>query len=361
MKPFRRHGLSIAAAIFFLVLATGCATKQVKGPNARIDLPDVHIEVDPSGNLPAKFWDSYSLFNKANKQFDKGNYDKARALYEKLAANYPNDELVALSVFNQALCLERTENYPQALEIYTYLNQHFAEKVGRVKLQFRFAYCYEKQERFDLARSSLQMIAQSPDATPVQKIQAEARIGIATFELGEKIKAKGQLRAAIGKYEEYRARKIPIDVFFYAKALYTLGEYYYEVFREVELSGEEKELELALERKAMQFILARAQYIKVIRSYDRQWAFASLYRIGEGYEHFYFAMADAPAPSDLTVEERVEYAAKLREEIAPVFEKALDAYRRNLRLAGDLDMSNEWIVKTQAKLKALEKWKQENL
>lgn len=360
MKKQMLNRLKISLAVSICLVVCGCAATRVV-PDQHMDFPDMHIEVDPSGDVPAKFWDAYILFRQGNELFDAKRFEEAIPFYDKLLANYDNAEMVSGTLFNKALCYEGIGRYDLALPLYEKLRVEHPAQFDPVRLAFRYAYCYEKTEQWQKVRGVLAGVLTNPNATPVQKLQAEARDAMALFYSGEEEKAKAPLRRAIGQYQDLRERQITVDNFFFSKTCFTLGEYYYRRFLEVELKGENEELERNLDNKATIFLLARAQYLKSIKTYDHTYMFASLFRIAEGYEHFYFTMYNAPLPSDLKPSEVDEYNKKLREYIRPVFDKSIKAYQENIRLGKSLTEKNEWLIKSDERLRYLEKWQQEQL
>ena len=116
----------------------------------------------------------------------------------------------------------------------------------------------------------------------------------------------------------------------------------------IELTGDAGALSEALHEKAAAFIEAREFYTNAVRSYEPTWVTAALYKLGLGYELFYRAVLAVPDPPELTDAERPAYRRALLEKMHPALEKALTLYRRNLEIAADLRVSNEWIEMTRA-------------
>jgi tetratricopeptide (TPR) repeat protein len=256
--------------------------------------------------------------------------------------------------------MEEVGQFDKALEAYRRLKDSFPDAVGAVKLDFRFAYCYENLEQWRPAFAHLNAALQFPKISPAEKIQAEGRIAIATYHLGDLENAKRLLRAAIETYQDLRSRKITVDNYYFAKTCFTLGDVYFGQFQAVKLEGDQSQLEQSLESKATLFILARAQYLKAIKTYDQTWMFASLFRIGQGYELFYFAMLEAPVPPDVEGEQKARYTELLKERLEPVIQKALEAYRQNLKLGANLKVENPWIEQTRQHYEKLSAWIQEH-
>jgi len=134
-----------------------------------------------------------------------------------------------------------------------------------------------------------------------------------------------------------------------------LGEIHFARFRGIELSGNEESMARDLGEKADAFVAARNCYTLAIRTYEPEWVVASLFRIGLGYELFYEAVLATPIPEGLTAAEQTEYRRKLREKLQPVLKKALQAYRRNLELAGDMKVDSEYVRETRERYATLSK------
>lgn len=339
-------------ALIAVCIFSGCTAK--KTPSVQLDFPAMHIEADPQGKLPPKYWDAYTLFNKGNKAFDAGQYDAARELYTKVLTNYPEEEMTAKSLFNIGLCHEREGDYEKAIATYGALQSKYPGSVDMVRLMFRYAYCYETLSMWAEATVYLDSIQNASKATPLQKLQAQARRAIATYLSGKKDQAKKELRAAMEKYEDFRRRNITIDNYYYAKTCFYLGEYYYSRYETLELSGDVDRMAMQLENIATLFMLSRAQYLKSIRTYDDYYTFASLHKIGQGYEQFAEIILNAPVPEDLSPDQKAEYINALKEKVEPAIKKAVMIYQRNVKLGVDLGASNEWLENSKKRLQYLE-------
>ena len=98
---------------------------------------------------------------------------------------------------------------------------------------------------------------------------------------------------------------------------------------------------------------AGALYIEAVRIGDAETVPPSLHRLGEGFEDFRGAILASPPPRGLSDREREEYVFLLEEKAAPLEEKAVDAYRKNLRQAVAAGISSPWVDRSVARLKSL--------
>lgn len=95
------------------------------------------------------------------------------------------------------------------------------------------------------------------------------------------------------------------------------------------------------------------QFLEAIRLGDGETVAASLHRLGEGFEDFRTALLSSPFPKGLSEEEREEYRFLLEEKAAPIEEKAVEAYRSNLRQAVAANVASPWVGKSLDRLRAL--------
>ena len=184
-----------------------------------------------------------------------------------------------------------------------------------------------------------------PAARPVPLRAAEAicRKGLALHRLGRDDEAIGTLRRGLADLSALRKGRLLIGAEVIGEGYFTLGEIYGARFDAVSLAVPDSEMEAALTTKSELLLLARAQYVKAIRSYSRYWMSAALCRVGQGYERYRDAILSAPFPAGLTPSETREYKRKLEDKTAPILRKALAAHRRNLKLARELGIDNEWV------------------
>ena len=320
----------------------------------RLDKFDpMHIEVDPTGKLPPRFWDTYTLFEQAGTFFDAKQYDKAVEFYLKLVQAYPNSETAPLALFNAGLCYEELQEWDKAIICYSQIQKNYPNKADRIELQTRQGTCLENKGDWKTARKIFIETAEYWEATPIQRVEFRGRAAEALYFLGQIEDAEYELRNVEADYINFERGHVPYKKYFRARLLFHLGEVYYAKFEAVSLALPEEKLADQLEFKARLFILAREQYTKCILTYQKEWMTASLYKIGRGYEEFYHILHDAPLPNALSENEVMEYKTKLEKKIAPALSKALEAYQQNIRLGADLKIDNQWIQMSQGRLKVL--------
>ena len=95
--------VAFTAALLPCLLA-GCAARAPLSIDMSSD--PLHIEVDPEGSLPPRFWDSYLLMQRAEALFSEKRFSEALPLYRKIASQFPKSDLYPIALYNAGLCLE---------------------------------------------------------------------------------------------------------------------------------------------------------------------------------------------------------------------------------------------------------------
>ena len=342
----RRAGI-LPAVIFAvaLLLLPACASIGIRTDNVQMQLPPVLIEGDPNG-LRGEIYDAYDLFDRADRAFVRSEWETAEKLYLRLLEKFPDSDVAPLARYNLGLVYENNDRWADALAVYNGFPVPPGRGVRLEEVRLRRGICLTRLERYTDARTQFELILNQFGVPPLEFNQARACAGIAAFYENDVVLAEHYLRQALATYEENAERGVLHAKATYAEGYFVMGEIYFARFEQVELAGQGTVLERSLREKAELFITARELYTLAIRTYERKWIVASLFRIGMGYELFWRALSNASPPADLTEAERGEYRRKLEAKIKPVLTKALQAYRRNLQLAADFHVDNRWVEQT---------------
>jgi len=337
-----------------LALLTGCASFRASGGNTSIELPPVTIVGDPTGRH-SDIYDAYDLFERGDKAFVVADWPLAEKIYRLLLDKYPDSDVAPLARYNLGLVYERTQRWTDALRVYEGFGDDLGKDIRLEEVRMRKAVCLARLARHREAQQQLEAILHQFGVPPLEFNEARARLGIAYYHDGDEILAEHHLRAALEIYERNAERGVVHARAAYAEGYFVLGEIHFARFRGIELSGNEESMARDLGEKADAFVAARNCYTLAIRTYEPEWVVASLFRIGLGYELFYEAVLATPIPEGLTAAEQTEYRRKLREKLQPVLKKALQAYRRNLELAGDMKVDSEYVRETRERYATLSK------
>ena len=334
--------LGLVAALVAFIFA-GCRSISVSPePAEAVDMGVVRFESDPDGVLPGRFWDAYLLFEEAGREYDRREFRQALELYARIPAEFPESDLVGRALFNEAVCLEELGHFEESNAIYRRLLVQYPQAIDTDRVWFRIAECAEQAGDWETAARIFGQALPGLGLTPIREAEARVRLGIALYHLERTQAAIGALRRGLEQLRDLRNHSIRFADYYVGKGYFTLGEIYFQRFRSLSLDVPEPEIPRTLDHKSELLLLARAQYVQAIRSYAVEWMTAALCRIGEAYEHYRRAVLMAPLPTGLTAQEEREYIIRLEEAMEPVLRKSIEAHRRNLRLAGELGIENEW-------------------
>ena len=339
----------VAAAILTAIMLGGLALGQVACGStqvgARLVLPPTTIVGDPLGRR-GDIYDAYELFDRAEKSFVAADWPRARALYEKLIAEYPASNVMPLARYNLGLVHERGRDWAAALAVYRSFPTPPGRGVRLEEVRLRTGVCLSRLERHADAQAEFQKILDQFGVPRLEYNEARARLGIAAFHAGNEVLAEHYLAQAFAEYEANLARGVCFARAAHAEGYFVMGEIYFRRFQEIELGSEHHALARLLRQKAETFVVARAYYTQAIRTHEPTWLVASLFRLGMGYELFYREVLAVPTPPELLSPAQEEYRAELALKLKPVLDKALTAYRRNLELAVDLRVDGPWVKLT---------------
>ncbi|MBZ0270990.1 tetratricopeptide repeat protein [bacterium] len=346
----RRRAAIAGLVAFAAILAAGCATRPMPKSTAEITLDALHLEVDPTGELPPRFWDSWTLMQQGKALFEKKRYDEARKAFARVVAEYPESEVVPHALFNVALCHEALGEWDEALAIYVALEKKRGATIELKELRLRQAECAERAELWSEAVAILERLSGMFSLTQIERINATIRHGVALFRADDALRARDRLKTGLAAYEDMTKKQLPVGTYHVARGYFTLGEIYFDFFDRAKLEGEGRDLAERLETKARLLLLARENYLHCLRTYQADWMPASLHRLAHAFEKFYFAMLEYPVPADLDEEEAIAYRRRLDDKIRNVLLKAIDAYERNIKLDRELGLKSPWARKSEKRL-----------
>jgi tetratricopeptide (TPR) repeat protein len=359
MRPGAPH--SIAAAILLSALLPACgprpSTRLGPAPDGEVvRLDPVHVTATQDGErVVLDAYDAKELFVRASAALRAESYAEATRLYAAIVAEFPDSDLVPLSLYNQGLCYDAMGRFQDAATAYSTLVERFPDSDDTADALFRLAGSYEALESWDDAVKALDALLARPDLGGVERVEVLARKGSALIQIGRPEDARVALEEATRLFRQGRGISPSDSVFYYSMAQFKLGEIVHNEMRAIQLPADETLLAERLEAKAKALLEAQRLYTKVIRIGHAHWAAAAAYRIGALYHHLWKDMLDAPPPSDLTAEESEIYFEILRERTRVLLKKAVLQWERTLKLARRLGLDNEWIDATTKDLEEIRK------
>lgn len=336
---------------------------------------------EPGERRDVEKWVAFSLFRRAEGALPE-KAAEAAALFRQAAREFPSQEIAETALFRAgtagmqagaeadaiaaflavesegkdkalvsdstrwlARLYEKTGNRPAAAERYERLAAGEGDKQEKGELLLRAA---ELLAGIDEPRSRRNFVA----VASLPETPAAMRIS-SLFRAAESARGEGKTDEADRYYEEtvnaHRAAPAASPETA-GKALFRRGEFRFARYRALSIVPP---LEKTFAAKQAALEAASALYVEAVRIGDAETVSASLHRLGEGLEDFRTAVLGSPPPKGLSEREREEYVFLLEERAAPIEEKAVEAYLKNLRQAVAGDFFSPWAEKSLDRLKSL--------
>lgn len=310
---------------------------------------------------------------------------RADAAYSELIAKYPGTEEGALGAWNGAQMYEAIAQFRDAARFYEAYTERFPKApkaadagYNAVLLRLsardykaavvdgkRFAERFPKDSALDDVYFLIGRAHEAERAygeaegtyreylrrtrNPDRRVEAYAR-------LGQVLGAAGQSKAANAAFSEavdeaHRHKKTLKEGRFYAaQARFLQGDAALAEFDAVKIEGDLRSLSTRLKLKAKLLAKSATIYAEVVEFEVAEWVTAALFKVGQSYELFAKALAEAPLPPGLNEEEQQVYRDELSMFVIPIEERALQAYEGGYKRARDLGIYNQWTVKMRAGL-----------
>ena len=176
-------------------------------------------------------------------------------------------------------------------------------------------------------------------------MQGYVLLAIALVKNGEEKAAGDALKSAVDIGKHRRQELGPDGKYAAARARYMEGERVIARFDGIQIQGDVKQLSQRLKQKTELLKQASTIFLDVVSLGVAEWTTAALYQIGRTYEEFAKAMKDAPAPANLSDDDKKAYTAQIEEFVVPIEERSLDAYENGWKKAVELGIYNQWTAK----------------
>ncbi|MDZ7373931.1 MAG: tetratricopeptide repeat protein [candidate division KSB1 bacterium] len=300
-------------------------------------------EASPDDQLAA-----VSLFE-AGTQYEKaGLPDLALQQYDLLCARFPQSQFADESLYRSSLLRESAGDWREAARGYIRLASQYPQSRFARRALFLAGSCLESAGAPDEAAGIYeQYVNRFGPQDPNEYLECLVRWAEIRRHAGDLVAARKLLDHALDSFNRLRINLASVDDYLGAKAQFLIGEILYQGYAAVVL---EPPLDRSLRLKQARFTEVLRAYTEAAKYRVAEWTSAATCRIGEAFEEFARALWESPLPPDLTPEQRDTYIRKLAEQVRPFKEKAYEAHRRNLRLAEETGLTNDWIVRSREHL-----------
>jgi tetratricopeptide (TPR) repeat protein len=286
-----------------------------------------------------------AMFRAGTASVEAGNTADAITAFLAVEAASPDIALGTDSTRWLARLYEKTGDLPAAAERYERLGTKEASGMEKGKLLLKAAELFTGSDE-ERARRNFIAVASLPETPPETRVSSY-------FRAAENARSEGKIEEADRYYAEaVRAhRNVPSVLPEIAgKALFQRAEFRFARYRMLSIVPP---LAKTFAAKQAALEASASLYVEAITIGDGETVSASLHRLGEGFEDFRTAILASPPPRGLTKREQEEYDFLLEERAAPIEEKAVDAYRKNLRQAVAADFFSPWVKKSLERLIAI--------
>lgn len=317
---------------------------------AQVSFPEQLITAD----LDLEKLNDEELFAAGTSHFAASDFAQAARHFTRIVDFHAASKHRRAALYNAGLSLEKLERWEEARQNFAELADPAHGSGDAVDATFRLAEVLYHLGRHGEAVPLLQVVASRSELTWAQRIEARVQQGICELEAGQPEQAERTLRDALSSWQALADPDL-VDDFFPAQAQFFLGEIYRTHFAAVALDGNMSTAKLAqeLEYKSELLLSAQGHYLRTIRIGHGYWATAAGQRIGQLYEDMYAHLVDAPAPAELSEDEREVYRTELRKRIRVLLGKAITVYERTLEAAERIGASSPFVEQTRASLQRM--------
>jgi tetratricopeptide (TPR) repeat protein len=286
-----------------------------------------------------------ALFTAGRIEESIASYDRAVVLYEQLWTRYPQSKHAADALRNAGILRQTLGEHEKAIRHFGEYARRYKDRGDARELAFQVAVVREQQKDWKSAAQTFDDYARGRPGDP-RTVEALARAGDAYLKAGNDAKAKETLARALAAWGGARKRGggagADEDARAYAAlARYLQGELIYRDYERIKIAGKPKQLARVLDEKAKLLEQSKQIYLDVVTYQAPEWATAALLRIGQAYEAFAKSMRNAPAPKDLSADEKQIYRDELEKLTVVIEDKAIDAYKSGYTKALDIGVYNK--------------------
>jgi tetratricopeptide (TPR) repeat protein len=345
-------GRSLVLALFVLgAFGSACA------PMQHIQMEEVVLKASPDGEgHRVEVIDPEELFHAAAEAFRNRDYAAAEQKYALILERFADTRWGGLSKYNRAVCLLKLERWEEAAVIFGDIAEERAGTKDAHDALFQLATCHEKMEQWVEVDNAL-TLALAPAWKGIiasDRLEAYARRGVARRVLGKLKEAERDLRRVVDVYASNREDVVVRESPYVSLAEFTIGEMHRDRFSAVKFRLPLDDMQSQLQEKIEHFLRAQNAYLRTVRHHHPEYAVRAGFMLGALFEMMTDDMQSAEVPEDLPPDELAVYQEELRKELMPLAEKAVDIFKRTIRLGRKFTHDGEWIKRTEKSLNRMQ-------
>ncbi len=341
---------------------------------------------------------SKALNNAAVAYENIGKYDSAMKLYEQVYSDYPDDPLAGYALYRVAVNAERFFEYDKAIQTYMLFYEKYDDddlqdlpiqnfsvpEKRKNSLKGAGVLSANLQRYEEAARLYRQFVRTYPNDEDADAIQwrtvenlekagdtdgtfdaietyrreygtaqnldrvFEGMMKIADYhrERDDRRKATKWYEDILETYDSRDTTQADNTNFYAAKAQFMLSNYVFADWDALKIEGSLSQQKTRLEEKLARAKEVRTAFDKVFQYKNLEWSLAANFRVGSLYQQFATALYNVPIPFEPGTEEYNIYITQLEDYAIPYEDKAIERYEKNIQMARDRKVVNEWTKKT---------------
>jgi TolA-binding protein len=294
--------------------------------------------------LPGHELAPVALMNAGSAYLEGKDLDSALRAFSALAEHYPKSPYFIEAEAARTSLFERKNDWNQAAEGYETLVALTpeAEKKNRY-LDNLYSIYYKKGDWSKLYQALPDRLKEHSDYTgkwlyyyaeSAKELNKEAEI-LRAVETGLRLLKE-------------KKRAVPDEEMWIMKAVLLKGDYLYRQFVSTELTPP---LDKSLPLKKERLRTTLETFTLAAESGNPEIASEALYHIGNLFEQFASDVSRSERPKELTDEQKEIYEGLLKNQVAPLYQKAIETYQKNLAFSSKID--NDWIRRSEARYRQL--------
>lgn len=277
-------------------------------------------------------------------------WDYAAEAYLKVAFQYTKSELGPLALYNAGFSFENAGKLKEAAAAFEKLSIIYPQAPDAPDVLFKAGEIYGKIKDWESVTRVNRVFMEKFGADEDRIIQALCMTGIALYMQGKDSEAIRHLEKTALIFSKLKNIS-SVNVFYAAKAIYTLGEIYHDNMNKISLSASRSIYKKQLEQKSALLNNALESYSKVIKFSISEWTTRAIFQIGQIYEDFGVGIFRQQRPEFNSFDDRMALELGIAQAVEEYFiEKSVYYHELNVKLGIKEQIKDKFVEQSQQKL-----------
>lgn len=277
-------------------------------------------------------------------------WDLAAETYLYLVTIYPTSELAPTALYNAGFSFENAEKMNEAAATFEKLVELYPDNEDAADVLFRAGELYGKLKKWEAVSRVTQEFSRRFGNDESRIVQALCMAGIALYMRNRNDEAIDQLENAVRVFKKLRDPG-PMNTYYAAKALYTVGEIHHTVMNSIVLKQPRTIYKKLLSEKSDLLDRAIDAYADVIRFNLSDWTTRAIFQIGQIYEDFAIGIFSQERPDYVSMDQQLAFELSIAQAVEKYFiGKSLKFHERNVKLGIKEKIEDKFILQSRQKL-----------